>query len=138
MYKDADKHFEKLRAQCGSNEVFFKPKDDPRVIRVGKFIRKSSIDELPQLLNVLIGNMSIVGVRPLVVSEYEAIKYTYPERELIKTGLTCYWQVGGRSDVGFRDRIGLDMEYVKKRSVLQDIIIILKTVVVVIKMSGAY
>lgn len=116
----------------------FKLKDDPRITRAGKILRKTSLDELPQLFNVFIGYMSIVGPRPVV--EDELIKYgVYKELLLkVKPGLTGLWQISGRNDTTYEERVMLDMEYINRRSILLDIKIILKTFYAVIRKTGAY
>jgi len=115
----------------------FKLEKDPRITRLGNFLRKSSLDELPQLFNILLGNMSIVGPRPIV--EKELVKYgDYVGNLLsVKPGLTGLWQVSGRSDTTYEERVKLDTEYIDKRSFWLDLKIILKTVVVVFKKKGA-
>ncbi len=105
----------------------FKMKEDPRVTKVGKFIRKTSIDELPQLVNVLKGEMSLVGPRPSLPKEVMKFEDWMMERLSVKPGLTCYWQVSGRSDIGFEEWMKLDVKYVRERSTLVDIRLIFKT-----------
>ena len=116
----------------------FKLKDDPRITKVGKFIRKTSLDELPQLFNILKGDMTIVGPRPIVTEE---LKY-YGEYDkyymAVKPGLTGLWQVSGRSDTSYDERVELDMEYIKTRTILKDIYIMIMTVVKVLKREGSY
>lgn len=118
-------------------EENFKFENDARITKLGKFLRKSSLDELPQLLNILIGNMSVVGPRPIVEKEIE--KYgIYGDKLLtIKPGLTGNWQAGGRSDTTYDERVQLDMQYIDKRNFWMDIKIIFKTVFVVFKKEGA-
>ena len=118
-------------------EENFKFENDPRITKVGKFLRESSLDELPQLINIIKGDMSIVGPRPIVVREIK--KYgEYGNKLLtIKPGLTGNWQVNGRSDTTYKERIKFDMDYIDIRSFWRDIVIILKTVGVVIKKVGA-
>ncbi|WP_422124714.1 sugar transferase [Planococcus sp. X10-3] len=108
----------------------FKIRYDPRVTRVGSFIRKTSIDELPQLINVLKGEMTLVGPRPALPDEVE--KYTDFERQRITVtpGLTCYWQVSGRNNIGFDEWVQLDLQYIRERSVLIDLKLIFRTVFV--------
>lgn len=123
------------------NEVegaMFKIKEDPRVTKIGKFIRKTSIDELPQLWNVLKGDMSLVGPRPPL--EREVTKYsTYDkQRLLIKPGCTGIWQTSGRNNVGFNEMVEMDILYIKNLSILNDIKIILKTIFLMLKSEGAY
>jgi lipopolysaccharide/colanic/teichoic acid biosynthesis glycosyltransferase len=113
-------------------------KHDPRVTKIGKFIRKTSIDELPQLFNVLKGDMSLVGPRPPLPDE--VAKYTLYERQRISVtpGLTCYWQVSGRSSLSFDEWVDLDIKYIHERSLRVDIRLILKTVLVLFGSKDAY
>lgn len=140
MYIDAEERKKELMAQ---NEmqggVMFKMKDDPRVTRVGKWIRKLSIDELPQFFNVIQGTMSLVGTRPPTLDEVEKYKTNHWRRISIKPGITGMWQVSGRSDVlDFEDIVEMDVEYIDKWSIFEDIKIIFKTVGVLLKRKGAY
>lgn len=116
----------------------FKIRCDPRVTKVGKFIRKTSIDELPQLINVLKGEMSLVGPRPPLPDEVE--HYTPYERQRLNVvpGLTCYWQVSGRSNIGFEDWVALDLKYIRERSLKVDIKLILRTFLVLFGSRDAY
>lgn len=118
-------------------EKNFKLDNDPRITRVGKFLRRTSLDELPQLLNIIIGNMSVVGPRPIVEKEIQ--KYgVYADKLIsVKPGLTGNWQANGRSVTTYEERVQLDMEYIDRRSFWIDIKIILKTVVSVLKREGA-
>ncbi len=118
--------------------VTFKMKQDPRITRVGRFIRKASIDELPQLWNVFVGDMSLVGPRPAVPSE--VAQYTPYERGRldVKPGITCFWQVSGRSDLPFDEQVRLDIEYAKVRSLKVDIGLLLRTIPAVLFARGAY
>ena len=118
-------------------EESFKFENDPRITKVGKFLRESSLDELPQLINIIKGNMSIVGPRPIVAKEIE--KYgKYGDKLLaIKPGLTGNWQVSGRSNTTYEQRVELDMDYIDTRSFWRDMVIILKTVGVVLRKVGA-
>ncbi|WP_428978984.1 sugar transferase [Clostridium tanneri] len=118
-------------------EENFKLENDPRITKLGNFLRKSSLDELPQLLNILIGNMSVVGPRPIVEKELE--KYgIYGDKFLsAKPGLTGLWQASGRSDTTYEERVQMDMEYIDKRSFWFDIAIIFKTVGAVVRKEGA-
>lgn len=106
----------------------FKIKDDPRVTKFGKFIRRTSIDELPQLINVLKGEMSLVGPRPNLPNEVAMFNEYQKQKLIAKPGLTCYWQVIGRSSIGFDDWMKLDIKYIEDRNILVDIKLILKTV----------
>ncbi|MBQ9389962.1 MAG: sugar transferase [Synergistaceae bacterium] len=116
----------------------FKIKDDPRITKVGKFIRKYSIDELPQLWNIFTGDMSVVGPRPIMTVDTESIDDYDKQRWLVRPGLTCYWQVSGRADVKWAQWIEMDLDYIEKMSISEDIKLILKTFPVVFKASGAY
>lgn len=140
MYLDAEERKKELMAQ---NEmeggVMFKMKDDPRITRVGKVIRKLSIDELPQFFNVIEGTMSLVGTRPPTLDEVEKYQRKQWRRISIKPGITGLWQVNGRSKVtNFDDIVEMDVEYIDNWSLLSDIKIILKTVVVLLKHDDAY
>lgn len=138
MYVDAEKRRSELLARNEADGPLFKIADDPRVTRVGRFIRRTSIDELPQLVNILKGEMSIVGPRPLVTYEQNQCTDYQAQRLLVKPGLTCIWQVSGRSDTSFDELIEMDLEYIRNQSLLLDIKLILKTVVVVFTHKGAY
>ena len=113
-------------------------KEDPRVTKIGKFIRKYSIDELPQLWNVLKGDMSLVGPRPPLPREVD--EYTSYDNQmlLVKPGCTGLWQISGRNDVGFHEMVELDLKYIRNQSFLFDIKIMFKTIIVVIKPNSAY
>ena len=130
----------KLHALLDKNEMdgpAFKMKRDPRITRVGKFIRKSSLDELPQIYNVLRGDMSIVGPRPALPREVEKYDAYQRQRRLVQPGLTCYWQIQPqRNTLGFDDWIELDLKYIRERSFLTDWKIILGTFRAVIGMNG--
>ncbi len=116
----------------------FKIEDDPRVTKVGAFIRKYSVDELPQLINILRGDMSIVGPRPPLECEVEQYNWFEKQRLLVKPGLTCYWQCSGRSDIGFDEWVKMDLKYIKERNSRTDMLIILKTIPAVFAAKGAY
>ncbi len=116
----------------------FKIKDDPRITGVGRFLRRSSLDEFPQLLNVLLGDMSIVGPRPQIPSEVADYTSDQASRLCVKPGLTCLWQVSGRSHLDFEEWMVLDQEYVQKRSLLFDFWILTRTIPAVIERKGAY
>ena len=130
MVHNAEELLEKLKDQNEQTGPVFKMKEDPRITRVGKFIRKTSIDELPQLFNVLRGDMSLVGPRPPIPREVEQYKTYQMQRLGVKPGLTCLWQVGGRNSVDFDGWVELDIEYIQKRSLWLDIKLIIKTVFV--------
>lgn len=115
----------------------FKLKDDPRITKVGKFIRKTSLDELPQLFNILKGDMTIVGPRPIVTDELDFYGEYEDYYKAVKPGLTGLWQVSGRSDTTYDERVALDMEYVTTRNTFKDLYIIFMTVVKVLKREGA-
>lgn len=127
MVVDAEQLKEALAAQNEMSGPMFKMKDDPRVTKVGKFIRKTSLDELPQLINVIKGDMSLVGPRPSLPKEVEKFEEWMNERLLVKPGLTCYWQVSGRNDIDFEDWMRLDIKYVRQRNLILDINLIFKT-----------
>jgi len=128
MVVNAEELKEKLVAQNEMSGPMFKMKDDPRVTKVGKFIRKTSIDELPQLWNVLKGDMSLVGPRPSLPKEVAQFEDWMYRRLEVKPGLTCYWQVSGRNNIDFEDWMKLDVKYVDERSTWIDIKLIFKTV----------
>lgn len=116
----------------------FKLKNDPRITKIGHFLRKTSLDELPQLFNVLKGEMSLVGPRPIITAELERYNEEVDYYLLSKPGMTGLWQVSGRSDVDYETRVYLDAWYVKNWSMWNDIAILFKTIGVVIKKDGAY
>jgi lipopolysaccharide/colanic/teichoic acid biosynthesis glycosyltransferase len=116
----------------------YKDPEDPRVTKVGKFIRKFSIDELPQFLNVLKGDMSLVGPRPPLLSEVEEWKQHEVRRLLVKPGVTGPWQIGGRSLLTWEETVAIDLSYVENWTVLNDLSIIFKTIVYVSKGKGAF
>jgi exopolysaccharide biosynthesis polyprenyl glycosylphosphotransferase len=116
----------------------FKMKDDPRITKIGAFIRKTSIDELPQLVNVLKGEMSLVGPRPLPTYETAECNEYQLQRLLVKPGLTCYWQISGRNDISFDEWIEMDLQYIREASIWTDIKILFMTVGAVLTGKGAY
>lgn len=139
MRRGADRIKEQLMAQNESAAgVIFKMKKDPRVTRIGRILRRFSIDETPQFFNVLSGDLSLVGPRPPLPAE--VAQYTLADRKRlhVKPGLTCLWQIGGRSDIPFDQQVRLDMEYIHSRSIWQDLRIMLKTVPAVLFGRGAY
>jgi exopolysaccharide biosynthesis polyprenyl glycosylphosphotransferase len=116
----------------------FKIRQDPRITEIGAFLRRSSLDEMPQLLNVLKGDMSIVGPRPQIPAEVELYAPWHRRRLEVKPGITCLWQISGRSHVGFDEWMRLDVEYVRRRSLNLDAWILLRTLPAVIARKGAY
>ncbi|MFJ7747976.1 sugar transferase [Peribacillus sp. NPDC097295] len=138
MVSDAE---EKLKDLLLLNEVtgaMFKMKKDPRVTRIGKFIRKTSVDELPQLMNVLKGEMSLVGPRPPLQREVAQYTPYDKQRLLITPGCTGLWQVSARNSVGFKEMVELDIEYIKRRSIFSDLLIIIKTIGVLFGSENAH
>ena len=127
MVVNAEELKKKLEGQNEMSGPMFKIKDDPRITKVGKFIRKTSIDELAQLVNVLKGDMSLVGPRPSLPNEVEQFEDWMLERLEVKPGLTCYWQVMGRNKIGFEEWMKLDVKYVRERSLGLDMKLIFKT-----------
>ena len=139
MYIDAEARKAELMKHNESGDgVIFKMKKDPRITPVGRFIRKFSIDELPQLFNVILGDMSLVGPRPPLPSEVRT--YTLEERKRlnITPGITCLWQVSGRSELPFSKQIALDKEYIASQSVWKDFLILLKTIPAILTGKGAW
>jgi len=136
MMENADDMKDELLHLNECEGPFFKIEKDPRVTRAGRFIRKTSIDELPQFFNVLIGNMSLVGPRPPIFAELEQYNIQQLENLFIKPGITCYWQVSGRSD-NAQSRLDLDEQYIQECNLITDIKILLKTFLVVFKTDGA-
>ena len=128
MVVNAEELKEKLAAQNEMSGPMFKMKDDPRVTKVGKFIRKTSLDELPQLWNILKGDMSLVGPRPSLPKEVAQFDEWMYKRLEVKPGLTCYWQVSGRNNIDFEDWMKLDIRYVEEKNLWIDIKLIFKTV----------
>lgn len=138
MYADADLRKADLMSQNEMNGLMFKMENDPRVTKVGKFIRRTSIDELPQFWNVLKGDMSLVGTRPPTVDEFQQYELYQRRRMSFRPGITGLWQVSGRSDIkDFDEVVKLDLEYIDNWSIALDIKIICKTILVVIKGIGA-
>ncbi len=138
MVVNAEELKEKLADQNEMSGPMFKMKDDPRVTKVGKFIRKTSIDELPQLWNVIKGDMSLVGPRPSLPKEVAQFEDWMHKRLEVKPGLTCYWQVSGRNNIDFEDWMKLDIKYVEEKSTWVDIKLIFKTVGVLLGDKNAH
>lgn len=138
MYMDAEERKKELMAQNQMDGLMFKMKDDPRITKVGKFIRKTSIDEFPQFFNVLKGDMSLVGTRPPTLDEFMQYEEHHKRRLSLKPGITGMWQVSGRSDIqNFEDVVKLDLEYIDNWSIWLDIKILVQTVLVVAMHKGA-
>lgn len=138
MVPDADKLKAKLMAQNEIEGAMFKMKDDPRVTKVGKWIRKYSLDELPQLVNVLLGDMSLVGPRPPLPKEEEQYTEHDKQRLLVTPGCTGLWQATLRNEADFEEMVDLDIEYINKASAWFDLWIMFRTVWIMIKPNGAY
>lgn len=138
MYVDADKLLDKLSEQNEVTGPMFKMKNDPRITSVGRFLRKTSLDELPQLWNVLLGDMSLVGPRPPLPKEVAKYSEYDRQRLWVIPGCTGLWQATERNDVGFDRMVELDLEYIQKRSLMFDAKIILMTFWVIIHPNGAY
>ena len=138
MVRDADKELAGLLSANESDGLLFKIRDDPRITRVGRVLRRFSIDELPQFLNVLRGEMSVVGPRPPLRREVEAYDCDVLRRLLVKPGVTGLWQVSGRSDLSWEQSVRLDLSYVDNWSMTQDVLIIAKTLRAVFRRTGAY
>ena len=138
MYADAEARKKELMEQNEVKGLMFKMKDDPRITKVGAFIRKTSIDELPQFWNVLKGDMSLVGTRPPTLDEYQQYSYYQKRRISFRPGITGLWQISGRSDIkDFDEVVKLDLEYIDNWSLVMDFKIIFKTIVVVFRGIGA-
>jgi lipopolysaccharide/colanic/teichoic acid biosynthesis glycosyltransferase len=144
MYHGADQEKDQLFEKNESTGALFKLREDPRVTGVGRFIRRYSIDELPQLINVLRGDMSLVGPRPLPINDFRKMREEdhlggyYRQRAQGKPGMTGLWQVSGRSEIGFRDMVLLDLYYIEHQSLLYDVEILAQTLPVVVFGKGAY
>jgi lipopolysaccharide/colanic/teichoic acid biosynthesis glycosyltransferase len=139
MYVDAEARKAALLAQNEmAGGVIFKMKNDPRITRVGRFIRRTSIDELPQLFNVLRGDMSLVGPRPPLPSE--VAEYSLKDRGRLDAvpGITCIWQVSGRSEIPFPQQVEMDLDYIHRQSFTEDVRLLLKTVPALVRGRGAY
>ena len=138
MYIDAEERLKDLQDQNEMSGLMFKMENDPRITKVGAFIRKTSLDEFPQFLNVLKGDMSLVGTRPPTESEFEQYNEHYRRRLSMTPGLTGLWQISGRSDIqDFDEVVKLDLQYIDNWSLTEDIRILLKTVYVVLFGKGA-
>jgi exopolysaccharide biosynthesis polyprenyl glycosylphosphotransferase len=138
MYADAEARLAELRRLNEHDGVLFKIRDDPRVTRLGKHLRRYSLDELPQLLNIVRGQMSLVGPRPPLRSEVDQYADDVHRRLVVKPGLTGLWQVSGRSDLSWDESVRLDLRYVENWSLAMDLLILWRTAFAVVKSSGAY
>ena len=139
MIMNADKLVEEVVGMSHhENSISYKVKNDPRVTAIGRFIRKASIDELPQLLNVIKGDMSLVGPRPHVQREIDQYSLDDRRRLDVTPGITCIWQISGRADIPFPEQLKLDVQYIETRSIWMDIKILFKTIPAVISAKGAY
>ena len=138
MVVDAEQKLAELRAHNQGSGLLFKMKDDPRVTRIGRVLRRYSLDELPQLINVLTGSMSLVGPRPPLPREVEGYERAAARRLLVKPGITGLWQVSGRSDLSWEQTVRLDLRYVENWTLALDALILVKTLRAVVKGGGAY
>ena len=138
MYLDAEDRLKDLKKYSEADGPLFKMKDDPRITRIGKFLRRLSIDEFPQIINVLKGELSLVGPRPPIPEEVGKYKEWQKKRLNVKQGITGLWQVSGRSDLSFEEMVRLDLYYIQNWSIGMDIKILLKTITVVLLGRGAY
>jgi exopolysaccharide biosynthesis polyprenyl glycosylphosphotransferase len=139
MCVEAEAKMKELLAQNQHKDgVTFKIKNDPRITSTGKWLRKFSLDELPQFFNVLIGNMSLVGPRPPVPREVALYTLKDRQRLAITPGITCFWQIGGRSEIEFSGQVRLDLRYIESQSFWLDLKILMKTVPAVLFSKGAY
>ena len=138
MYQDAEQRRAAIEKLSDREGICVKVKDDPRITRVGLVLRRWSLDELPQLINVLKGDMSLVGPRPALVDEVAAYPEDAHRRHTVLPGITGPWQVSGRADIGFDEMIALDLDYVRRASVVTDAMILLRTFRAVVGGKGAY
>lgn len=139
MRVDAEQKLKELLAKNQhTHGITFKLKHDPRITRVGRFIRKYSLDELPQFHNVLVGDMSLVGPRPPVPREVAMYSLADRRRLAVKPGITCIWQVSGRAEIDFPGQVQLDVRYIESHSLREDLKILLKTIPAVLSGDGAY
>ena len=138
MYRDADQRQADLESLNEASGALFKMRDDPRMTPVGRFLRRYSLDELPQLFNVVRGQMSLVGPRPLPERDFEKLEEWHKKRYLVTPGITGLWQVSGRSELDFDDLVRLDFLYLERWSVFLDLSILVKTVPAVLSRRGAF
>jgi lipopolysaccharide/colanic/teichoic acid biosynthesis glycosyltransferase len=137
MGVDAEAKKQALRSISEQDGPAFKLTNDPRVTKIGKLLRKTSLDELPQFWNVLMGDMSLVGPRPLPIDEQNGVEQWQRARLEVTPGLTCIWQIKGRSQVSFADWVRMDMNYLRRRTLLGDLKILIATVPAVLLRKGA-
>ncbi len=138
MVKDADRKRHKIAHMNEADGPIFKIARDPRITRVGRFIRTTSLDEIPQFYNVLIGDMSLVGPRPPIPEEVAQYEPWQLRRLDVRPGITCLWQISGRSRIGFQEWMRLDLEYIRHQSLALDLKILLRTIPAVLSREGAY
>jgi lipopolysaccharide/colanic/teichoic acid biosynthesis glycosyltransferase len=138
MYREADRRLAELQHRNEQDGPVFKIRSDPRITPVGQFLRRSSMDEIPQVINVLRGEMSIVGPRPPLPAEVARYLPWHRRRLDVKPGITCLWQIAGRSQIGFDEWMRLDMQYLRTRGLRTDLAIFLKTLPAVMARRGAY
>lgn len=138
MYREAESRKGEMEPLNEQKGPVFKIRSDPRITSVGRFLRQSSLDEIPQILNVLKGDMSLVGPRPQMPTEVAQYELWHRTRLQVKPGITCFWQISGRSQLSFDEWMELDVRYVRERGPMTDIMILLKTVPAVMARKGAY
>jgi lipopolysaccharide/colanic/teichoic acid biosynthesis glycosyltransferase len=138
MRTGAESGLDAVRSDNESSGLLFKIRDDPRVTRPGRWLRRYSVDELPQLINVVRGQMSLVGPRPPLPSEVQRYPQDMRRRLVVKPGMTGLWQVSGRSDVSWDEAMRLDLQYVENWSLTVDLVILMRTATAVVRASGAY
>jgi len=138
MYRDAEEHKQELMDKNVMNGALFKLEDDPRITRVGRFLRKTSLDEFPQFLNVIKGEMSLVGTRPPTLDEVEKYQPEHLKRISAKPGITGLWQISGRNEItDFEQVVELDCKYLDQWCFVDDLKILVKTIFVVLQRKGA-